>query len=172
MAGVLAAGVNYLHEQYYSQNGWKEYSSYTTQRSEYMDYAHLSYEEGEEIYTECGWSEALYNVVEGWFFMDPRVNQETFAEINAYTKTKMEKSKENLTEQIANISSGLWNTGNRIKIEVIYLAIAGFMILCMALAGKDWRAFLQLIMGYGACVILYIYLCRDCLLYTSPSPRD
>lgn len=45
-------------------------------RITYMDYRNFSYEGNEGIYSEIGWSENDYNLVENWFFLDNDYNLE------------------------------------------------------------------------------------------------
>ncbi|WP_270395280.1 hypothetical protein [Mediterraneibacter massiliensis] len=79
---ILIAGASAIHQKYYGAAEWKAYREYNVQRAQFCDYPRLSYEEGRSIYEKAGWSEELYELVNGWFFMDKAVTKENFQIIN------------------------------------------------------------------------------------------
>lgn len=82
----LSLGATRLYE---SGPEWKAYHAYKDARTQYTDFSHLPFEEYPEVYADVGWDEALYRLVDHWFFMDERVNTGSFQKLNdardAYT---------------------------------------------------------------------------------------
>lgn len=93
---LLTGAVNSLYE---TINGeWKEWRDYHKERSTYKDYASASYEDAEDIYKTIGWSKNLYDLSQGWFFMDSKINKDSFQILNQCTEDFRDKasSKERL----------------------------------------------------------------------------
>lgn len=81
--GVLLFISVTVHNNFYSEEDWREYREYSSERGQYKDYPHISYEEDTDLYEEVGWSETLYDLVSEWFFMDRTITKETFETLNA-----------------------------------------------------------------------------------------
>ena len=64
---------------------WQNYYEYDTARFHMTDYPHANYLEEPQLYEEIGWTPSLYTLsaTSYWFFMDKRINKETFKKISS-----------------------------------------------------------------------------------------
>ncbi len=66
-------------------NGWgrenqnaPDFMAFEDARASYMDYPHDLHYENRALYESIGWDETLQGLVDAWFYMDARINAETF----------------------------------------------------------------------------------------------
>ncbi len=82
--GVIAIAILSVYVDWYSGtgNGWNEFTLFYDACGQYTDYTHLTYEEAPELYQSLGWDENLYTLVNKWFFMDEKVDLNSFDILN------------------------------------------------------------------------------------------
>lgn len=153
LMSLFTAGLNVIYEK---NDGWHEWREYHKERATYMDYASAGYEEAEEIYTEIGWNESLYNLVNRWFFMDTRVNRESFRKLNQYSH----QDKETITWDKFKRGYVLLKEFLKSQHMAVILASGEFVLFLFLLgAAHNKKLFLQAILIAGVSGLLLLYLC-------------
>jgi hypothetical protein len=81
---VIAIAILSVYADWYSGtgNGWNEFALFYDACGQYTDYTHLTYEEAPVLYQSLGWDENLYALVNKWFFMDEKVDLNSFNILN------------------------------------------------------------------------------------------
>lgn len=155
---LFTVAVNTIYE---SINGeWKEWREYHKERSTYKDYSSLSYEEAKETYESIGWSKNLYDLAQGWFFMDPKINKDSFQTLNQCTEDSSKKT---------SFKERLYSAGIYLKQVWIYIPITRILLISelsiiayllgITFIKKDKILFIKV--SSVACVsgLMIIYLC-------------
>ena len=90
LVGILTLGLGLAIEH---GPEMEDYAAFNHARRDYMDYPHDDFSEN-PVFLETGWNRSLYDLVEHWCFLDPRVNTENLHQINAaavHSFTPLEK---------------------------------------------------------------------------------
>ena len=78
-----------------NSNEWKYYNTYDSARYHMTDYPHDSFIDNPDLYEQIGWSNELYTLTATnyWFFMDEKINENTFDVINSTYTRELEPKK-------------------------------------------------------------------------------
>lgn len=82
MAFIMQAVTYATNALYEKINNWTAFREYHRARAYWTDYAHPSFKENSALYESVGWTEQLYKLADKWFFMDRRINAESFESLN------------------------------------------------------------------------------------------
>ena len=87
--GIIAIAMISLYVNWQAGigNGWNDFASFYDACGKYTDYTHLTYEEAPDIYQSIGWNQELYCLVNKWFFMDKRIDYNSFSTLNQSVAT-------------------------------------------------------------------------------------
>ena len=91
----------------------------------YLDYPHLDYEEGREVYEKVGWSESLYNLINKWYLLDEKSSTDNFSVINASYKNEQKT----FPQVVQNMVTALRQAGGRVLFEAAICIIILFFLL-------------------------------------------
>ncbi len=140
------------HAVAYSSNEWVEFDKVNSSRSSFMDYSHDGFEANSEPYIEAGWDANLATLVSNWYFMDSRVDSDSFESI--YVATKHEWNAET-----SFVVQALGKTGpfsNRTA--VAYLGLLCTLLCVLALSSPGWRAILCVLAIVAISFALLLFL--------------
>lgn len=156
---ILSGGALIVHNHFYSETNWSEYRDFSSQRGQYKDYPHLTYEEAPEVYQAVGWSEELYNLVIRWFFMSPNINTQSFESLNreyekanteSINKTEIITDVKTILDFIQNNCTAFSCMGLCVLLNMIYL------VQCLRL--KNFLELIYLVAGDGIMCGMLLYL--------------
>ncbi len=86
-AMALAFCSNAIYEKV---TGISEFNDYYAQAGTWIDYPHMQYADGGQLYESVGWDETLYDAAEHWFFMDENLTKDNFKVlVDAYDGNKV-----------------------------------------------------------------------------------
>lgn len=144
---------------YEKENGWKEWRIYHEERATYKDYMAVNYAEDSDIYESIGWDQNLYDLVNKWFFMDSRVNKESFEILNKH-KQAVESREKSLVKLYGCIQYVIrvLQSFPMARIMLLQMNILGLYLIYRSVVYKDrsllFNVLIILLCAYG--MLLYL----------------
>lgn len=137
---------------------WDSFYSYDEARFKMTDYPHDTFSSNEELYEEIDWSESLYNIAGTyfWFFMDERINEETFEKVSE--TGYYDYSKFNFNE-IINRAIELFKTELSATVALAFLLILFIVTLFLSIKKKKLFDALLICCTLSGTFFMCLYLC-------------
>ncbi len=139
-----------------SVNGWGRanqnpagFIEFENARAAFMDYPHDTYYENPELYESLGWDDALYGLVDAWFYMDARVNAETLSAASARSHVNAISAAERVRRGAETFAVFLGKYPIAVYLCVITLCAAAGLIAVSVLRRSHWLS-----LAGGCCMLL------------------
>ena len=139
---------------------WDKFFSFENARYKMTDYPHDTFDENPELYEGIDWSKELYLLAgqHWWFFMDEKINQNSFEEIS-------ETGKDNISLEELNLNFNKLFSDNKITTFYLIGAVGLIVIYLIMIIIRKNREPLKVLeslfflcMFFGG-VVLCLYLC-------------
>ena len=160
---VLLPSAKALDTYLADRNGMREFYSFYRQLSGYIDSPITPYADAPEMYTSIGWDDNLQSLVNRWFFLDERVNEENFAIINEFNSANrqslagVDRVKSEASAVVESIYGLLSRSAYAASATIIFMT-AYCLHLIVLLKRKNWIHLLFMLAVVGGLLITCLYL--------------
>lgn len=158
LAAAVCVSISFsilLSSQVRSNDSWDFFYEYDQARYKEMDYPHDSYEENPQLYEALDWSEALYRLEGKLFFMDERINADSF---NIIAQTGFYANNKTVSAAVEEGKDLLQN--NEIAlVATVALTVLAAICLIISVQNKNWIDMLLALCNTGGILVLCAYLC-------------
>lgn len=138
---------------------WDAFRAYDESRYKMTDYPHDSIYENPELYEKIDWTIPLYEIAgkQWWFFMDERINVESFNEISKTGYYSMNNTVQNVWNTACTFFSNDIIPRTNLTLCIMF-AFCG-LLSCFLQIKRNWLDILLICCTAGGAALMCFYLC-------------